>query len=94
MGTGIFSADLSDRLDALVQDAITNAAVTGSLGASSSISNVATDTIRVERVAQHAAAWRVVHVTIADVPRYDHQLIGTVLVREGTPTQYHKHANI
>lgn len=93
MGTGIFSNDLSERIDALAQDAITNAAVTGSLGASASIENKGvTDTVRVERVAQHPAAWRVAYVSIADVPEYDHPLIGMVLVRKGTPSQYRTHA--
>lgn len=95
MGIGIFSDDLSERLDALVQDAITNAAATGSIGASSSIEYKGIkDTVRVERVAQHAAAWRVAHVSIADVPKYTHGLIGTVLVRKGLPGRYHNHVSI
>lgn len=95
MGIGIFSNDLSERIDALVQDAIVTAAVTGSIGASASIQNKGvTDTVRVERVAQHAAAWRVAHVTIADVPKYTHGLIGTVLVRKGNTGQYRAHASV
>lgn len=93
MGTGIFSSDLNERLDALAHDAITTAAVTGSIGSTSQINNFkgTSDVVRVERVAQHAAAWRVAHVTVNDVPKYDHPLVGTVFVRKGNTGQYVSH---
>lgn len=93
MGTGIFSDDLDTRLNSLATDAITTAAVTGSLGATSQIEGKnGVDAIRVERIALHPAGWRIAHVTVAGEPDHDHPLVDTVLIREGNPGQYHSHA--
>ncbi len=71
----------------LVDDAIIHAAVTGSTGGGMRIhdNNTLTQHTTVDRVAQHAAAWRV-------TDHHDAELIGKVFVVAGMPGRYPSHA--
>jgi hypothetical protein len=82
------NADAIDVDDAqLIGDAITHGAITGAVGGSMSVQDVDRSVrfAKVDRIAKHAAGWRVRE-------HHNPELVGKVFVRAGLPGRYATHA--